>query len=65
MKIRATRTFLNDVGTVRRGAEIDIRDVDARQLIKKGIAVAVEDETTQPSRKVGRGKGAAAPKEGD
>lgn len=43
MKIKATRTFLNDIGTVRRGTVVDIRDVQAKSLIERGIAVPVED----------------------
>lgn len=66
MKIRATRTFRNDVGTVRRGAEIDIRDVDARSLIRRNIAVAVDEpeQPTTPKKPAGRqpAKGATAPK---
>ncbi|QEH81183.1 hypothetical protein EIK56_25105 [Sphingomonas sp. C8-2] len=43
MKIKATRTFLNDIGTVRRGEVVDIRDIQAKSLIERGIAVPVEE----------------------
>lgn len=72
MKIRATRTFLNDIGMVRRGAEIDIRDVDARSLIRRRIAVAAGDgeqseDQPKPTRKPAAkpARGAAAPKQGE
>jgi hypothetical protein len=47
MKIRATRSFLNDIGMVRRGAEVDIADVKARYLISRGRAVEVTDATAE------------------
>lgn len=79
MKIRATRTFLNDIGTVRRGAEVEIRDVQAKSLIARGVAVAVDavavDDDADPAEPKPKAdpkskgakpvKGAAAPSEGD
>lgn len=44
MKIKALRTFRNDIGMVRRNAEVDIPDTQAKSLIKRGLAVAVEDK---------------------
>jgi hypothetical protein len=73
MKLRATRNFLNDVGMVRRGSEVDIRDVHANSLIKRGLAVALDDEgedkPAPAERRKGKPKtqkaGAAAPSEGE
>lgn len=60
MKIRATRTFKNDIGMVRRGAEVDIRDVYAKSLIDRGIAVAVteaaDESPTEPKQKPHAGR---------
>lgn len=58
MKIKATRTFLNDVGTVRRGSVVDIRDVQAKSLIDRGIAVAVDEapKAEQPAPKPEKAK---------
>ena len=57
MKLRATRTILNDFGTVRRGAEFSLSDVDARALIARGYAVAVEEAAaSEPKPKAASAK---------
>lgn len=75
MKIRATRTFLNDIGMVRRGAEVDVRDVQAKSLIARGLAVALDATDTEKPATADKpnvkakgqppAKSAPAPKEGD
>jgi len=68
MKIRATRNFLNDVGMVRRGAEVDIKAVQAKSLIARGLAIAIEGPASKPKSKPKArtgSDGAAASREGE
>jgi hypothetical protein len=63
MKIKATRHFLSDIGMVRRGTVVDMRDVLARQQIERGLAVAVEAEGEKTKKGSGRnGAGKPDPK---
>jgi hypothetical protein len=62
MKIKANRTFLNDLGTIRRGTVVDMRDVHAKSLIERGIAVPVEEPAKDDAAKPKQEKAKPAPK---
>lgn len=53
MKIRATRSIAGDYGRIGRNETADLDETLAAKLIKRGVAVAVEDEkpTEKPARK--------------
>lgn len=57
MKIKALRHFRNDIGMVRRGDEVTVRDADARSLIKRGLAVAIEEAPEPETAKSAGGRG--------
>jgi hypothetical protein len=68
MKIKALSTFRGDHGVIRRDAEVDVPDAYAKDLIKRGRAVAVDAtaETEKPPVKPHvKPKGGKSPAEGE